>query len=394
MRIAYVCTDPGIPVWGNRGCSIHVQEVLRALVRSEVDVELIAMRTGGEPPADLAAVRLHLLNNELPREPVARELACRELNLRTEELLTVQGPFDAVYERYSLWSYAGVEFARRVGIPGLLEVNSRLAQEQATHRVLVDHEAAVATTRRAFHAASAVLCVSEVVANYVLDFGVERECVHTMPNAVNPTKFADCTTRPGALKSDGFTVGFVGTLKPWHGVDRLIAAYARLWKRESDWRLRIVGDGPDRERLESIARALPSQIAASVEFVGMIPHTEVPSELAKFDVAVAPGVSSEDYFSPMKIFEYMAAGRPIVAARVGQTPTIIEHGITGLLYNPDDPVELARSILELRASPAKAARLGDAARQEVISRHTWDHRRDSILQIIRSLSAAPAAVAS
>jgi glycosyltransferase involved in cell wall biosynthesis len=83
-----------------------------------------------------------------------------------------------------------------------------------------------------------------------------------------------------------------------------------------------------------------------------------------------------------------------VAARLGQTPTIIEHGITGLLYNPDDPAELARAILEVRANPENAARLGDAARQEVIARHTWDHRRDSILQIIRSLSAAPAAVAS
>jgi glycosyltransferase involved in cell wall biosynthesis len=335
---------------------------------------------------------LHLIDEELPREPSAREQACRELNERIRDLIAVLGPFDAVYERHALWSCAAVEFARGEGIPGILEVNARLVEEQANHRSLVDHAGANEVTRRAFHAASAVLCVSEGVADYVRSFGAGYQRIHVIPNAVNQRTFIPRQRRANGSNRNEFTIGFVGSLKPWHGVDRLIAAYEQLWNHGPNWRLKIVGDGPDRTRLESLVRALPARVASSIEFVGIIPHADIPAALTTLDAAVAPGVTGEEYFSPLKVFEYMAAGLPIVAARLGQLATIIEHGETGLLYNPDDSMELAGAVLRLRDDREAAARMGDAARHAVAAHHTWDHRRDAILRIIKDCNCVSAQI--
>ncbi len=394
MRVAYVCADPGIPVWGNKGCSIHVQEVLRAFVRGNIELDLIATRLGGDRPNGLESVPLHLIDDELPGEPGAREQVREGLNLSVSELLAALGPFDFIYERYALWSYAGVEFAQRAGIPGLLEVNAPLVEEQIKHRVLIDQQGAVAATRRALNAATAVLAVSDEVANYVRSLGVVSDRIEVLINAVNPDDFSDCARRRATTTDGEFTIGFVGSLRPWHGVDRLIAAYERICARESAWRLIIAGDGPERERLESMVRAMPARIASSVEFLGTVPHDKIPKLLSTFNVALAPGVPGETYFSPMKVFEYMAAGSPIVAARLGQMPSLIDHGATGLLYNPDDIDDLVGSLLCLRANPELAARMGQQARRKVCARHTWDQRRESIMHIVRHRAQKQAQEAS
>jgi glycosyltransferase involved in cell wall biosynthesis len=420
MRVAYVCADPGIPVWGNKGCSIHVQEVLRALVHKGCDCHLVALKGGGDRPLDLEPATLHLIDGELPKVPARREQALLALNERVTQLLDSLAPFDFIYERYSMWAYAGVEFARREGIPGLLEVNAPLIEEQAKHRSLTDRGAAIEATRRAFRAAAAVLPVSDDVAAFVRSYGVARDRIHVLPNAVNPTYFdrglsghhrrdgrADSseqkgagTIRPGMVPlptsdrdSNSFTIGFVGTLKPWHGVDQLIKAFAHLATDDSTCGLKIAGDGPDRDRLESLARSLPAPIAARIEFLGMLPHSDIPKFLATLDAAVSPGVSSDAYFSPLKLFEYMAAGLPIVAARCGQVPSLIRSGTTGLVYNPGDSRALASALRSLRNDTALSARLGNAARRDVLAHHTWQHRCESILDIVRQSTGTPQHVA-
>jgi glycosyltransferase involved in cell wall biosynthesis len=384
MRVAYVCADPGVPVWGNKGCSIHVQEILRALVRKNMDVHLFAVKRGGTCPAGLESVSLYLIDRELPNEAGEREQALFGLNDVVNEMLETTGPFDWIYERYALWSFASLEYAQRAGVAGLLEVNAPLVEEQANYRVLVDREQATEATRRAFRSAAAVLPVSEGVADYVRNYGVPPDRIHVLPNAVNRADY-NCRQPPisGDAAGNGtFTIGFVGSLKPWHGVDQLISAYSRLWESESRWQLLIAGDGPDRDRLQALARALPAPIAASIEFLGMVPHAQIPQFLAALNAAVSPCVSSDTYFSPLKLFEYMAAGLPVVAARCGQIPSLIQHGVTGLLYNPGDTGELASGLLRLRAEPLLAAQIGIGAQREVFTHHTWDDRCDSILRLV------------
>src|SRR5262249_42054172 len=144
MRIAYICADPGVPVFGRKGCSVHLQEILRAFQECGARVELFATRLGGDPPPDLRAVPVHPLPAVPKGELAARERAALALNadldaaLRRGTRASGSGRFDLVYERYSLWGQAGMEYAAGVGVPGLLEVNAPLLEEQAEHRGLVD----------------------------------------------------------------------------------------------------------------------------------------------------------------------------------------------------------------------------------------------------------------
>src|SRR5207249_52446 len=109
MRIAYVCADPGVPVFGRKGCSVHVQEVIRAFRRSGADVELFAARADGPLPPELDGVHVHRL--PAVRAAAPGIAAVEGLNRALAVGLSQAAPFDMVYERYSLWSAAAMEHA-------------------------------------------------------------------------------------------------------------------------------------------------------------------------------------------------------------------------------------------------------------------------------------------
>ncbi len=186
MRIAYVCADAGAPVFGQKGCSIHVQEVIRAFLKQGAVVELFATRTGGNPPSDLTNVRL----NQLPALPKGnteeREKASNAANRDVRDALQNAGQFDFIYERYSLWSFAAMEYARETNAPGILEVNAPLVEEQAKHRGLVNRERAEQIAEKVFKEAFAVVAVSDAIAQYVSRRVKESERVYVVANGVNP----------------------------------------------------------------------------------------------------------------------------------------------------------------------------------------------------------------
>jgi hypothetical protein len=132
MRIAYVCTAQGIPVFGRKGCSIHVQEVVRAMVREGAAIDLFSPRPEGSTPADLRSVRVHSLPLATQSHPAARERAAFEANDSLRLALERHGRFDLVYERYALWSHAAMDYAQSRRTPGLLEVNAPSSTSRRT----------------------------------------------------------------------------------------------------------------------------------------------------------------------------------------------------------------------------------------------------------------------
>ena len=304
-----------------------------------------------------------------------------QANQDLRRLLYATGPFDFVYERYSLWSFSGMNYARANHIPGLLEVNAPLIEEQAAHRGLVDRAGAEQAATRAFTDATALVAVSAEVGNYLRQRGVRSETVQVIPNGVNPERF-----EPGLAAKiihdpkHSFTVGFVGTLKPWHGVAVLIEAFALLHRQFPDARLLLVGDGPERVNLETRVRELG--LVSVKQFTGAVAADEIPGLLATMDVAVAPYPQLDNfYFSPLKAYEYMAAGCATVASRIGQLNDLIQHEQNGLLCAPGDVADLAKQLIRLREDAALRRRLAQAGRQTILRGHTWDHVAGRILEL-------------
>lgn len=370
-RLAYVSADPGVPIFGRKGCSIHAQEVLRALSQRGARVELFSSSIEGGPLPGLEAISIHALPRPPRAEPAAREQAALAVNEILRTRLETAGPFDFVYERYSLWSFAGMEYARSAFVPGLLEVNAPLIEEQAEYRVLVDRTAAEQVACRAFDAAAILLAVSDEVATYLDRFPEARRKIQVVPNGVRPERFPE-NIRPALPAAPGvFTVCFVGTLKAWHGVSVLVDAFARLRVKDPLVRLLIVGDGPEREKISADVAARGLQEA--VQFAGAVDPEAVPALLASSDVAVAPYPALPNfYFSPLKVYEYMAAGRAVVASRTGQVENLIEPGVNGLLVPPGDAGALVSALDQLRKDTALRERLGRTARARVMREHTWD----------------------
>jgi len=386
MRIAYICCDPGVPVFGNKGCSVHVQEVLREFVGRGFEIDLFAMRIGGEAPSDLSGVEVHRIEVGKKSDAHTRERRLLDSNDSLKVLLAEHGPYDLVYERYSLFAYAAMEYARNQSIAGVLEVNSPLVEEQLRYRTLLNAELAEQLTRRVMVAAGVVIAVSEEVAQYVGKQRLDQEQIHVIPNGVDIHRFKQQCARDRMPPSGSFTIGFVGTLKPWHGVASLIEALSVMNAQGESARLLIVGDGPERGSLESQASKVMNNGTTRVEFIGAVHPREVPLLLARMDVAVAPYPEQEHfYFSPLKLIEYMAAGLPTVASRIGQIANTIVHEETGLLYQAGDVQGLASALIRLKRHPKLRISLGTAARAAAESRFTWATAVNRILAIASSI---------
>lgn len=374
MRVAYVCTDPGVPVFGSKGASVHVQAVLRVLLSRGAHVSLVAARLGGPAPAGLAGLEVFELPAVGRGEPAQRERAAQHADAevgRVLDRLAEDAPLDLVYERYALWGRTATAWAGATGTPSILEVNAPLVAEQATHRALSDRPGAEQVAAAALGAAGAVVCVSDEVAAWARAVSRRRTGVATVPNGVDIARVTPSPRPPAPAAGTDFTVGFLGTLKPWHGVDVLIEAVAALVARDPSWRLLLVGDGPQSAALRD--RAERAGLARRLELTGAVAPEEVPALLHRMDVAAAPYPALADfYFSPLKVYEYLAAGLPVVASRAGQVPAALCYGAVGELVDPGDHAMLAAALQRLREAPARRAALGAAAREAAVTCHSWD----------------------
>lgn len=395
MRVAYVCADPGVPVFGTKGSSVHVQEIVRAWRRAGADVTVYCVRAGNDRPADLAGLGVV---ERPPRkaEPAGRERAVEEAACFLADTARRDG-CDVVYERYSLFSPALSVVAGALRVPAVLEVNAPLIEEQQRYRRLFDVDLAESMLRRNALAADAVACVSEPVLRWVKQRVPEARTV-LAPNGVNTFRI---TARqdgrragllPGRRGQARFTVAFTGTLKPWHGVPDLLEAVALANAdptKTGQWAARIIGDGPGRPDLERLA----AQLGVDAEFTGAVLPESVPRLLHECDAAAAPYPQPEPgqdhYFSPLKVYEYLAAGMPVIATSVGQIPSIIEQERTGLMVPAGDPAAFAAALNRLAADPALRERLGTQARAAAVEHHSWD----GVLSLITAALASRQEVA-
>jgi glycosyltransferase involved in cell wall biosynthesis len=377
MRIAYVCADPGIPVYGSKGASIHAQSVIQVLLQRGHEVHLVTPRVGGEAPS---GVPVHTLPAVGKGDRTEREVRARLSDAEVAAVLDRVDP-DLVYERYSLWGRTATAWAEQHGVPSVLEVNAPLVDEHATFRGLVDRGEAEAVAQAALRAASVVICVSEGVQQWAQRTSGRTSDVHVLANGVDTTRVHPSGEPVRPAEAARFTVGFVGTLKAWHGLETLVPAFRRLYLADPSWRLLLVGDGPMRESVEQLAEQLG--VRDGVELVGAVPPDQVVGQLHRIDIACAPYPPSElSYFSPLKIYEYLAAGLPVVASAIGQVPQALRDGKLGRLVPPGDDDALADALQAAREDVGWRARMREEARSAAVAEHTWTAVVDRTLSLV------------
>jgi glycosyltransferase involved in cell wall biosynthesis len=178
---------------------------------------------------------------------------------------------------------------------------------------------------------------------------------------------------------------FVGSFQQWHGLDRLVEGFAQILRKLPEAKLLLVGDGPARPAVERKIAKLG--ITDAVIITGIVPHTGIPEMLASADVVTAPypHLPQELWFSPLKLYEYMAAGKAIVASRAGQIAEVIQNGHTGTLCEPGDVNEFAQTTIELLEDPAERRRLGQNAQQQAIEHHSWEQYARRLEEIYLSV---------
>lgn len=407
MKIAYICSDAEVQLLGHHGCSVHIREFTNALVDSGHDV-FIVCNWLGEPeshrprarvcqlqPSGLnAAAWSHLSDESLvSRHDLERDVGSVLWNtwLQGEgaEILERERP-DVIYERYALFGFGGLEMAKRLGVPLILELNAPLCDQQSGYVKFPLIETARAMERRIIGDADAIVALTPWLRQWAVGLGADERRIHVIPDAVSHTLFDEINSGEDVRKrfqlGTGGVVGFVGSFHKWHDVPGLIDAFAGLAAADRSRRLLLVGDGHDRKKLQ--ARVDRMGLGELVVFAGKVAHESVPSYLAAMDVSVVPYRPIDDFFfSPMKLFESMAAGRATVAADLGQISEVVRHGETGWLYPAGDNEALQHTITTLLDEPELASRAGAAARRHVLAHHTWKRVTDEVVRIATGLLA-------
>ena len=297
---------------------------------------------------------------------------------------------DVLYERYNLFLLAGVWLHRLTGLPMLLEVNAPLVHERSKFDGLANRRLAGWIERLTWRAADRVLPVTDVLAGFVRRAGVPDRRITIIQNGVGAEFLAGNESGEPVRARYGLqqrlVLGFTGFVRPWHGLDRVIDLIA-----DSDparqLHLLLVGDGPALPELEQ--RARERGVGDRVTFAGLVSRHDVIGYVAAFDIALQPQVV--DYASPLKVFEYMALGRAIVAPATANIREVLRDGDSALLFDPADPAAFRAATERLCGDGELRRRIGDGARRAVAEQGlTWAGNARRIVALFEDLRAAKA----
>ena len=378
MKILYCAIDQSVP--GTTGGSVHVRAVAEGLAAMGHDVTVLVSPGAGDfPGGDVRWVAM------------APPLGLRQLRwMRARAVRRVASILepDVVIERYYNFGGEGVSVARGVGARSVLEVNAPVIDYPGSAKAVVDRAVGIRPMQRWRERLCALADLIVTPSAAILPPGTPRAKVLELewgadtdrfrPEAVGPLPF---TRRLGTLAV------FAGAFRSWHGAIHLVRAMRRLRERGQDELSAVlIGDGPELSNARAEAAGLET-----VSFTGAVEHERVPACLAAADIGVAPfdirahrPLSLGFYWSPLKVFEYMAVGLPVAAPAVDRIASLVGHQREGILYDPGDPDGLIDALVRLK-DPALRASLGAAARERAVREYSWkthcERLNDAIMKL-------------
>ncbi|WP_244259488.1 glycosyltransferase [Rathayibacter sp. VKM Ac-2759] len=286
---------------------------------------------------------------------------------------------DFVYERYALFQELGSVARRETGALWILEVNALLAVEATSERrATTSRRLAEWMEKRTLRRADVIVAVTQALADQLgSHYGIPAERMLVVANGVDHTVHHAAV--PITLASTP-RIGFLGTLYPWQNVSSLVALLSAEGLLAAE--LHIAGDGPERAALEQQARALG--VEGRVHFRGRVHPDEVPEFLAGVDLCFAGHSSANgSYFSPLKLWEYLAAGKPVVASRHEVTADLESQGFAVVCYDPSGADDLKSVLTRSVASLADLSRRAADKQRDVWAEHSWGRRVETILDSVR-----------
>jgi glycosyltransferase involved in cell wall biosynthesis len=363
VRILYCALDQAVP--GTKGGSVHVAAVAEGLAARGHTVDVLTQEGAGGFPS--GAARWHRMGPPAGR-PQLRMLRARAVRRFAEQLRP-----DVVMERYYNFGGEGVRAARATGVPAALEVNAPIVDSPGSTKQLIDRALLLEPMRRwrEWQCRNASLIITPSRA--IVPAWIPAERVLEIEWGADATRFTPKPDRDTARDPAPVVAIFAGAFRSWHGAIHLVRAIATLRARRND-RLHavLVGDGPELQTARDAAAGV-----TGITFTGAVPHDRMPGVLADADIGVAPfdvgahgPLSIDFYWSPLKVFEYMAAGLPVVAPRITRLTHIVRDGGEGVLYDAREPEALANALERLMDSELRA-QLGRAARERVVAKFSW-----------------------
>jgi glycosyltransferase involved in cell wall biosynthesis len=380
-----------------KGASTHILHNIRGLVNSQFDVQLLTPNDGLLPPEDeIEGARITRVSQDLSQTFLARAVHFGKVVLAH---LALHPNYDVVHYR-NIWDgLALAQNKKRFGYKTLFEVNGLPSIELKYHYPGIDSvllakikEQELAT----LHLSDAIVCPSNVTRDYIASLGLDpstslrtgRKRVTVIPNGVSPSDFP-----PSPLPSrDGRVPAllYIGTLADWQGLDVVIKALPKILEQQAV-RLQIVGRGRARQRKLLSKQIRKLGVEDSVVVRSAVPHHEVPALIAESDICLAPlGLNDRNVTQgacPIKVLEYMASSRPLVASNMPIVRELVREDVDALLFSPNDPADLARQVLVLLNDFELSKRLSDSATERALTKFTWHAAQKKLVKVYEKLLA-------
>ena len=367
------------------GQSVHIDELVKALQQEGATVRMVGPRRVDAMSQSRGKQLLPKLVYEL------LELAYSGVELvKLAKAIRKNRP-DAIYERANVYTLSGVWAACLFSLPLILEVNAPLTEERAKFGGLALPRIAQWSEELVWRSADYVLPVTRVLGDLVERAGASPARVLVTCNGIDAEKFSETHASNRSLLPSSFTagpiLGFVGYVRAWHGLPQIVQLLA-MDPLLLDANLLIVGDGPGTG--EIVRQAQQLGVDKRVHVTGIVGRDVLAPYIGLFDIALQPEVTP--YASPLKLFEYMALSRAVVAPDAANIREILTDGTDGLLFEPDDSASLAEAIRRLVVNPALRARLGAAAARKIAEDDiTWARNARRVISLIRDARQVPSA---
>ena len=291
---------------------------------------------------------------------------------------------DFIYERYSLFNFSGKIIAGLFRIPFILEVNAPLSLEMQAYEKLFFKSWAQKVEDWLCKSATKTIVVSSVMKDIFTHRGLPADRFIVIPNAIDRRMFHPGVNGKEVRHQYGlhnkFVLGFVGWVRLWHGIEFVLQAIARLVKEIPHLHFLLVGDGPAIPALQKQVTQL--KIEDYVTFTGPVEREKIPEYIAAFDIALQPDVT--EYASPIKLFEYLAMAKPIIAPDKNNIREIVENGKQALLYTPGDVQQMSELISLLYRDELLRKSLAEAGLRLIHERgYFWENNAQKVIDLIR-----------